>query len=120
MNYVIRCEPDNICVKVLLCCYGNAIFFVTITQNLKYESLEFCRWFVKTVRLVKGGQTYYITLHHRLPWGMYLGKYNNYSFLHYSVCAQTDILHKNDSSTFSTGGMARRQNLDLFFNKSLQ
>ena len=36
------------------------------------------------------------------------------------VRAQTDILHKNDSSTFSTGGMVRRQNFDLFVDKSLQ
>ena len=29
----------------------------------------------------------------------------------FSVRAQTDILYKNDSPTFSTGGMARQQNL---------
>ena len=31
---------------------------------------------------------------------------------------QTDILHKNDSSTFSREGMARRQKYDLFVDKS--
>ena len=36
----------------------------------------------------------------------------------YSVRTQTDILHKSDSSAFSTGGMARRQNFDLFVDKS--
>ena len=40
-------------------------------------------------------------------------KYSSYEhavfFLHYSVRAQTDILHKNGNSTFPTGGMARRQ-----------
>jgi len=41
-------------------------------------------------------------------------------FLHYSVRAQTDILHKNDSSTFSRGGTARRQNFDLVVDKTLQ
>ena len=35
----------------------------------------------------------------------------------FALRAQADILHKNDSSTFSTGGIAWQQNFDLFVEK---
>ena len=75
---------------------------------------------------LKDGQTYYITLHHRLLWGMNLEsiaaiyEHAVFCITVYAHTARTDILHKNDSSTFSKEGMVRQQNFDFFVDKSLQ
>ena len=47
---------------------------------------NFCKYFY-----FESGQTYYITLHHWLLWGMLLGKYNSYE---HAVFCITVYVHR--------------------------